>query len=161
MGIIETAEGESLVVENHSRGEHLWVSARLDCDRAISHKLEEKLYTIYKQNALRDRPRSRGDLTAEAVREIADLLVGHAVAVGWADRRSDVHIERVTLEERQAVERASHPLVPDHEEGWPEDGSASDKVRYMLDAHPTLGDDEIAAAADCSRSLVSDVKNRD
>lgn len=162
MATVETAEGKTLIVENNTGGERLWIIARMGPEDGITKEREMKMYDLFKLNALEPdaRPRSRSDLTADAVGLLADLLVGYEVAEGRADRREEVSIERIHFEMREGAKTAHRPYVPDWEEDWPEDGSDSDKVRYILDNEPTFTGEEIAAGVGCSRSLVSDIKAR-
>ena len=161
MATIKTNEGQDLIVENNSRDGSLWVTGRLETDkRTFSKEFEVKAYELYASTALADRPRSKGDLTADTLEELANLLDGYAVAEGLAETRSGVTIERFSVEEREESKQARKALVPSHEEDWPEEGSSSDQVRFLLDEYPTHSDEEIAVIAGCSRSLVSDIKKR-
>lgn len=166
MATIKTGEGQALIVENcpRNRSPSLHVKGRLDIEDGFGKSLDVKLFSIYSKGASAsshcdvDRPRSRGDLTAEVMEDMANRVIGYAVAEGWADRRSQVTIERITVEERDDAKKASKAYVPDWEDDWPEDGSRSDKVRFILDNEPTFSDEEIAAGVGCSRSLVTDIK---
>lgn len=161
MATIKTAEGETLIVNTKKDRSSLYVTGRVSDDGGIGRSLDMRLSKLYGKTALgwEFRPSSRGDLTADVMETVANLLVGWAVSEGHADRRSDVVIEDLTVEERSEAKDVRQTFVPDWEDDWPEDGSQSDKVRYLLDNQPTWPDAEIAAAVGCSRSLVSDVKS--
>lgn len=166
MATIETAEGQTLIVENcpRNRSPSLHVKGRLDVEDGFGKSFDVKLFDIYSKGASAsshcevDRPRSRGDLTADVMEDLVNRLVGYAVAEGWADRRSEITVDRVTVEERDDAKQASKAYVPNWEDDWPEDGSRSDQVRYILDNDPTFTDEQIAAGVGCSRSLVTDIK---
>lgn len=159
MATIETAEGETLIVSTKKDRSSLYVKGRVS-DGGIGKGFDMRLSKLYGKTALGwdDRPSSRGDLTAGVMETVANLLVGWAVNEGYADRRSEVVIEDLTVEERSEAKDVREVYVPDWRDDWPEDGSQSDKVRYLLDEMPTWPDAEVAAAVGCSRSLVSDVK---
>lgn len=160
MATIETNEGRTLIVERRAKSKQMWLEARVEVDN-VTRGIEMKMFELYKHTALEtgSRPRSRGDLTADKVGQVADLLVGRVVADGTADRRSEVKVRDIRFQEREEVKRADAPIVPSWEETWPGDGSASEKVRWLLDEMPTYSDEEIAVVAGCSRSLVSDIKS--
>jgi len=161
MAQIETAEGQTLIVENQSSNPRLRFEARLSDDGGMSRGVDETVFSVYSESANPHsdlRPRSRGDLTAEVVEDFANRLVGWAVAEGIAGRREDVIVASLKFYDRDSATRARQPYVPDWEDDWPEDGSASDKVRFMLDCDTAFSDEEIAAGAGCSRSLVNDIK---
>lgn len=158
MATIETAEGETLVVKQNKSGSGLWIKARMGPEDGVTRNREIKIWRLYANTALADKPRSKSDLTAAKMREVADLLIGWEVAEGDADRRSQVEIDRIEIEEREPAKEMRPAIVPDWEDDWPGDGTASDKVRWFLENDPLRDDDEVAAAAGCSRSLVSDIK---
>lgn len=162
MATIETAEGQTLIVENSRSNPSLHVKGRLDCGN-YSRKFDERVFSIYSLSADKHsdlRPRSRGDLTAKVMESLVNRLVGWAVAEGLADRRSDVTVERVEVYSRDTASNANQAYVPDWEDDWPEDGSQSDQVRFMLDDDSLFSDEEIAAGVGCSRSLVNDIKKK-
>ena len=161
MALIETAEGQTLIVENQSSNPRLRFEARLTADGGFSRNVDETVFTVYSESANPHcdlRPRSRGDLTAEAVEDFVNRLVGWAVAEGIAERREDVVVESLEFYDRDSATRARQPYVPDWEDDWPADGSQSDQVRFMLDCDTMFDDEEIAAGVGCSRSLVNDIK---
>lgn len=160
MATIQTAEGDTLVVADHKDDRNLHVEARLEVGKSIV-ELEERLFTVYSLSAdgYEARPRSRGDLTAEVVEDLVNRLIGFAVAEGRADRRSDVSVANISVEERSDAKSVSQPFVPDWEDDWPEDGSKSDQVRFLLDYGHASTDEDIAAGVGCSVSLVSDIKS--
>lgn len=160
MATIKTAEGESLIVEDQKKSTRLYAEADLSFEDRIGKTAEESVWKFFSkasQQAM-ERPRSRGDLTADTMEDLANLVIGYAVSQGWADRRSEVTINKITIHEKDEAKKARQAYVPDWEDDWPEDGSASDRVRFMLDHDSAWSDEEIAVAAGCSRSLVSDIK---
>ena len=162
MAIIETNEGDRLVVNKQSTDPSLFVEARLNCD-GRSRTIDERLFSIYTLSADKHgdcRPRSRGELTADRMQILADKLIGWAVVEGYADRRRDVTIENLKVVERDDAARAGRPYLPTYEDDYPEDASDSEQIRWLLENHPTSSADDIAAGLGCSRSLISDVKRR-
>jgi len=160
MSVIHTAEGEAVVAETRPSSPRLIVEARIKTEkRRTTREIECSAFDLYSKTALRESPRRRGDLTNDALAEIADLVVGRAVYEGHADRRSGVEIERLVVSEEDEAAVVRETLEPSYMEDWPGDGSASDKIRFMLDECPTHSAAEMAEIAGCSRSLVSDVKN--
>jgi len=160
MATIETAEGDTLIVEQRSSRPSLYakVSYTVENGTTITQKHEERVSRLYARTAIKDKPWSRGDLTVGVMQQIVDLVVGRIVITGETSRRSNVNIERIEVDERDKASKARRPITPNHIEGWPEEGSMTEKVKFMLNECPMYTNEEIAIAADCSRSLVSDVK---
>lgn len=163
MAQIETAEGQTLIVENKATNPQLRFKARLKDADGFSRSVDDTVFSVYSDSANRHsdlRPRSRGDLTAESMEDFANRLIGWAVNEGVADRRGDITIEQITIYEQDSASQARRAYVPDWDDDWPEDGSQSDKVRFMLNYESNFTDENIAVAVGCSRSLVSDVKKK-
>jgi hypothetical protein len=159
MAVIRTAEGDELF---HKRRKstatiEVRVSARIEGGIARTHRFT--VSTLYSRTADRyGYPSSRSDLTSDQAELLVNLAVGRLAADNGC-RRADVEIDRVLFEEVDAFARAEEPGTPDSE-AWEEAGSATERVRVLLDESPWLTDGEVALASGCSRSLVSDVKSR-
>jgi len=160
MALIETAEGEELIVEQGSGRSRIVVIAGIKVN-GFTKDRELTMFDLYKLNALDvgEKPHSRSDLTAAKMSEVADLMAGWCVAKGRADRRSDVSLETLEFQERAKFKEARKPAAPTWEDDWPADGNASDKVRYLLEYKHTYDNEEMAVIAGCSRSLVSELKD--
>lgn len=117
-----------------------------------------------------DTPRSRSDLNAKAVERVIraakervlEAPGGHMLndtgPARFAEDPEDLVVDELSFTEVTEVRRARDPVLPDHEDGWPEDGTATEKVKFALENAPGIDAAEIAAGIGCSRSLVSEVK---
>jgi len=164
MATIETAEGQSLIVERPPNTSRLYIEARIGSEsQQTKQKIEYSISELYADTALDmgDQPTSRRELTAAKMSQVVNLVIGKAVIDGIAERRADIDVQSVTVHERTRVKKAKRPLDPTYKDGWPgDDAAASEKVRWMLKEMPSFSDEEIAVVAGCSRSLVSDIKSR-
>jgi hypothetical protein len=159
MATIKTAEGQELIVENNPSNPRLMLEARVDDAEGITRTYDISAWDLYSDSAdgHESRPRSRGDLTNEVMKDAANRLVGRVVA-DHGGRRADVEVRRLEFYERDEARSARYASVPDYEEDWPDEGTKSDKVRYILAEHPNYTEEQIAAGVDCSRSLVRELK---
>jgi hypothetical protein len=157
MAVIE-AEGQRMTVSGQSKRTSLYVEARAEVGGSFR-TLEERVMEFYEISA-DERPRTRGDLTADAMEELARRVAGR-FAEESRDEDPHVKLKRLEVEERTPAKRADEALAPTWEDDWPADGSKSDRVRYLLDEqYPTYDDEDIVAVVGCSRSLVNDVRKR-
>jgi hypothetical protein len=162
MATTKTAEDDPLITMSKRDSPQLRAEVRADIDgRTRTLELDDSVYAFYAKSAdtHEARPRSRGDVTTETAGDLADRIIGHIVAEGEAERRSDITLQDVTLYERSAVMDVSKAYVPTWHDDWPESGSKSKQVRFILENEPAFSDEEIAAGVGCSRSLVADVKD--
>lgn len=159
MATIETAEGQKLIVENNPSNPRLMLEARVDDAEGITRTYDMSAWDLYSNPAdtHESRPHSRGDLTNEVIQDAANRLVGRVVA-DHGGRRADVEVRRLEFYERDEARTARYASVPDYEEDWPDEGTKSDKVRYILAEHTNYTEEQIAAGVGCSRSLVRELK---
>lgn len=164
MATIENSNGENLVVDHSTGRKNLWVDARTkvqwdDSDASEIFDVEERVFSLYEVDE--ERPRSRGDLTTEMCENLAEHVRQFvANESSHTDSIENVSVQRITIEERVDVKTIDSPYLPTWEDDFPDDGSMSEQVRWILNNDPTYSDEDISAGVGCSRSLVNDIKRK-
>lgn len=116
-----------------------------------------RLLREHTERDLEDVPDTRGELTTDDVRVIAEAAIEQmAHEHGEPVDVAALTLKRIEIKQVEPVKNAYNVSEPD-DESYPSDGTDADKVRWLLENEEHWPADRVVAAVGCSRSLVSEL----